>query len=482
MYNHNTSENGARTGYYSVTSVPNSVLDGNIYNGHPSGWNISTVNNRLEDPSPFDILIYHELVENDGIFNVSMMIKATEDVPAGMKAQLAVIEKHIHFNSPPGSNGEVDFYNVMKKMLPGSSGTELPAFAPGEYKILQYSWEYQNVYDVDELAVVGFAQNSSTKEVLQAANSSDELFSPLYTSDAEITGSSNISQNYCIGYIEPHITIRNNGSDNLTSLDITYTMNNETPVAVQWTGNLAFLESEKVILPESDFGVIDMNTLSIDVQNPNGQTDEYPMNNTRSVVIPKALEADPTILLILKLDDNPEETTWEFTNSQGEVVYEGGPYSTPGQQLMEFYDFDATDCYTFNIYDAGGNGFTGGGSFAIGFGSTIIAQGNSFGSKAEGQFIISFTGLNDIVSNQSVQIYPNPVSDNLTLQINTINEAPIQYSVIDPLGRELYNIDKGIVPAGQKEYTINLNELNPGIYYINLKIGETVKVQKLIIK
>ena len=481
MYNHNTSENGSRTSYYTVSSVPNSVLDGNIYNGHPSGWNIGTVNNRLEDPSPFDILIYHELVENDGVFNVSMMIKATEDVGAGMKAQLAVIEKYIHFNSPPGSNGEVDFYNVMKKMLPGSSGTGLPAFATGEYKILQYSWEYQNVYDVDELAVVGFAQNNATKEVLQAANSSEELFSPLYASDAEITGSSNISQNYCIGYMQPHITIRNNGSDNLVSVDITYTVNNEIPVTYQWTGSLAFLESETVILPESNFGVIDMNTLAISIENPNGQTDEYPNNNNRTLLIPKALESDPTVLLILKLDNNPEETTWEFTNSQGDVMYEGGPYTNAGQQIVEQYDFESTDCYTFNIYDAGGNGLTSGGSFAIGFGSTIIAEGNSFGSKAEGQFSIAFTGLDDNISTQSVKVFPNPVSDYLTLQINTMIEELVQYSVIDPLGRELYKYNEGIVPAGQKSYTIDFTTMNAGIYYISIKVGSQHTIEKIVL-
>lgn len=481
MYNHNTSENGSRTSYYTVSSVPNSVVDGNIYNGHPSGWNIATVDDRLEDPSPFDILIYHELDEGNGMFNVAMMIKATEDVAAGMKAQLAVIEEYIHFNNPPGSNGEVDFYNVMKKMLPGSSGTGLPAFAVGEYKILQYSWEYQNVYDVDELAVVGFAQNNTSKEILQSANSSDEMFSPLYSADAEITGSSNISQNYCIGYVQPHITIRNNGSDNLTSLDINYTMNNGTPTTYQWSGDLAFLESEMVVLPESNFGVIDMNTLTISVENPNEQTDEYPNNNARSLNIPKALESDPTVLLILKLDNNPEETTWEFTNSQGDVIHEGGPYTNAGQQIVEQYSFESTDCYTFNIYDAGGNGLTDGGSFAIGFGSTIIAEGNNFGDKAEGQFTVSFTGINDMDSNQSIEIFPNPVSDYLTLQINTSMEEQIQYSVIDPLGRELYKTNKGVVSAGQKDYTIDLSALNPGIYYISIEVGSQETIKKIIL-
>lgn len=41
-------------------------------------------------------------------------------------AHNVVIEKHIHFNTAPGTNGEKDFYNVMKKMLPGSGAPACP--------------------------------------------------------------------------------------------------------------------------------------------------------------------------------------------------------------------------------------------------------------------------------------------------------------------------------------------------------------------
>lgn len=481
MYNHNPSESGGRTSYYSVTSVPNSVVDGNAYNGHPNGWGMSLVNERYDIPSPFEISIYQELSEDESMINVAMLIKATEDVPAGMKAQIAVIEKYINFTNPPGNNTETEFNNVMKKMLPSHSGTGLPAFTDGDYRILQYSWELANVYDIDELAVVGFVQNNTSKEILQAANSTDELFDPLFATDAEIQGITNISQNYCVGNMQPHITIRNNGADNLTAAEINYTVNNGSPVTYQWTGDLAFLETTTIVLPESDFGVIETNTLVVTIENPNGEADEFPLNNARTKEIPKAVEADPTIIVILKLDDNPEETTWEFTNAQGEIIYEGGPYTTPGQQPLEFYDFESTNCYTFTIYDAGGDGLTGAGSFAVGFGSTIVVQGSSFGSKAEGQFNVSFTGVSDQVSNQNVLVYPNPVTDNLTLEINTDKTAAVKYSVFDPLGRELYKFDQAIVPAGQKNYNINLEELNSGIYYISVEIGSDHIIEKIIL-
>ncbi len=481
MYNHNSTENGARTGYYSVNSVPNSVLDGNVYNGHPNGWNINNVNSRYAVPSPFDIYLYHELSADESVITATMMIYATEDVPAGMKAQIAVIEKHIHFTSPPGSNGETDFYNVMKKMLPNQTGTTLPAFSAGDYVILQYSWVHQNVYDIEELAAVGFVQNNDNKEVLQAANSSDLLFDPLFATDAQVTRVDNVSQSLCIGTIQPVITIRNNGSDELTSLDISYTLNNGVAQTIQWTGALGFLQTEVVELPESSFTIEDMNLLDVTLSNPNGVTDDYVANNTMILDIPRAYEATSPITLILKLDNNPGETTWEFTNYNGDVIYEGGPYTNPNQNIVEQFPFDATDCYTFTIYDAGGDGLTGGGSFAVGFGTSIIAQGNTFGEKASGQFNIIYTGMDSGLQANGYQIFPNPASDELNISLFLNQEAVVQYQLMDPSGRIIQETSLGQLEAGEQKTHVDVSDLSVGVYYIGFQIGSNQTIEKIVI-
>jgi hypothetical protein len=482
MYNHNTTENGARTGYYGVNSVPNSVLDGNVYNGHPNGWSINTVNTRYAVPSPFEIYLHHELSADESVLTVTMLIYATEDVGAGMRAQIAVIEEHIHFNNPPGSNGETDFYNVMKKMLPNQTGTILPAFQSGDYMILQYSWEHQNVYDVDQLAAVGFVQNNDSKEVHQAANSSDELFDPLFATDAEVTKTVNVAQSLCIGNVQPKITIRNNGSNELTSLDISYTMNNGEPQTIAWTGSLGFLETEDIMLPENNFTIESMNILEVSLTNPNGMDDDYGANNTMILEIPEAYEANPPITLILKLDNHPEETTWEFTNYNGDVIHAGGPYSTPGQNIVQQFPFETTDCYTFTIYDAGGDGLTGGGSFAVGFGASIIAQGNTFGEKASGQFNILYTGTNPDVSNAAFQLYPNPVSENATISLQIDEPSVVQVSVYNTTGKLMYQTDPKSYNAGNQNLYFSREELNSGVYFIQVSIDDQVYTQKVILR
>lgn len=481
MYNHNTTENGARTNYYSVNSVPNSVLDGNVYNGHPNGWSISTVNNRYAVSSPFEISIHHELSADENTLLVNMMILASESVNAGMKAQLAVIEKYIDFSSPPGSNGETDFYNVMKKMLPNQSGVTLPAFEAGEYVILQYEWEHQNVYEVDELAAIGFIQNNASKEVLQAANSSMELFDPMYTQDVEVTDVSNISFYNCDGKIQPMVEVRNNGSAPLTSLNIHYSLNGGEVNTYAWSGNLTFLESETVMLDESTFSVELFNTLNVTLESPNGQTDEYLQNNAREITIEKAPLGESTMVLYMILDDNPGETTWEVTNYEGDVIHQGGPYATAGQTILEQLSFESTNCYTFSIYDAGGDGLSQGGSIAFGYGSNYLINETDFGSKAEAQFKIEFTGIDELVAARHVNIFPNPVVKQLVVSFDLIERNTVDYELVNVLGTVVSQYEAGEMSQGSVRHEFDLAGMEAGIYFLRLKIGNEIKTEKILI-
>ena len=55
-----------------------------------------------------------------------------------------------------------------------------------DYVILETSWVLENIYDMDELAAVGFVQDRVTKDVWQAANSGTDPLTPVYASDAEL--------------------------------------------------------------------------------------------------------------------------------------------------------------------------------------------------------------------------------------------------------------------------------------------------------
>jgi len=86
MYNHNTVDNAARTSFYNVSSVPNSVLDGNFYNGHPGGWNIATVNERYAVPSPCNLFTYQRLSPTQDTLFVTMVVEASAAMTGQLKS------------------------------------------------------------------------------------------------------------------------------------------------------------------------------------------------------------------------------------------------------------------------------------------------------------------------------------------------------------------------------------------------------------
>lgn len=174
----NPTDVATRVTYYGVSSVPNAVIDGNFYNGHPASVNQGMIDTRNAVPSPATVTAKYRMIEHTAPMNDSMAVhvkvKAVGTVPANLALHVVVIEREINFTSAPGTNGEKKFESVMKKMLPTASGTNLPAMAIGDSLEYDFKWSVtkangQSVfYNPGQAALVAFVQNKSNKAILQA--------------------------------------------------------------------------------------------------------------------------------------------------------------------------------------------------------------------------------------------------------------------------------------------------------------------------
>lgn len=173
MNAHNPSQVNSRVNYYTVNSVPNTVFEGNVYKGSPSGLTQTMINNRASVSSPFSLTVSARISDaQDSIYVTAIVRKEADTANTGVFTRIAVLEKQIHFNVAPGSNGEKDFYHVMKRMLPNAVGTALPTgMIVGDYDTIEVAWKIVNVYEIDQLMVVAFVQNTNNKNVYQAATS-----------------------------------------------------------------------------------------------------------------------------------------------------------------------------------------------------------------------------------------------------------------------------------------------------------------------
>lgn len=468
MYLHNTADNNARKSVYNVNSVPHTVVDGIRYANLPGNLNQNMVNNWLTIESPFDMRLSYEVDEVANTITVHVMGRASQAVQGNVKLYVGVIEREIHYNTPPGSNGERDFYSVMKKLLPSASGTSIGDVEADSYFAYTFSWELANVYNNDQLDAIAWLQNTNTKEVYQACKSSENIV-PFYANEAMLSDISNVKSTNCSGEAEPKVLLTNNGSNALTSAELEVVVNGTTIKNFEWSGNLSVFESTTVDLGLISFPVEDENTMEVRIKSVNGGTDEAASNDIASVEFEGSPEIVGKVLkLSIRTDDNPQETTWKITNLlTGEVVLQGGPYDEVNHMYTETLDITGDGCYDFTIYDAGGDGLDGG-VYGLKAGSTTIFSGNIFGDSESNEFSYEVTADVEEDFSHNTTIYPNPTNG----MLNILSEGNQNVTIYNMVGQRVF---EGVC---ERALQIDMKHFGPGIYAV--KVGN--ETQRVVVK
>lgn len=440
------------------------------------GTYLPKYNQRINIPSSFTIDI-QGVQAGPKAFELAITVdKVASTTATNMVLHVVVTESDIAYNW----QGQTILHNVERLMIPNQSGTPLD-FSSGDQITQVVYFEMQPSWVVNNSQVIVFIQNTQNKEVLQGTNHDISDFTS-FTIDASIRDLV-IPQTVCENTLSPKITIANNGLDNLTSLDIVYDVNGGTPMTYSWTGNLASYESEIVVLNEIGFTLMDENTFTISCENPNGQIDQFPLNNIKIIDVPIAANVNSPVSLALKLDNYPNETTWEVLNSSGDVIYSGGPYSNPNQYLIESFVLNDIDCYTFVIYDAGGDGLTGLGSYKLVHqGSTIFAEGKDFGFEDHVQFGIGLVGVDEQPLVNHFLISPNPVDNETNISFTLETSEDVQMKVFNTVGKIVYETKLQSYSSGNHTINFFRDKLETGLYFIQLSIGEKLLTKKVIFK
>jgi len=485
----NPSDAATRVGYYGVTGVPHAVMDGvpqagSNYTGAPANVTQAKIDAEYLIPSPIDVSLQHTISAGQDSVYSTMLVKCTQSFTGTLVAHNVIIEKWIHFNSAPGSNGEKDFYNVMKKMLPTSAGTVIPAsMTTGDYVLMEGSWKFGTVYDKTQIASVGFVQDKNSKAVFQSGLSATTPLVMPYSTDLQVMAVNNVLAVTCKNKITPVVDIRNNGNNPVTSMTIKYYVNNGTESTFQWNGNLPSLKHVNVTLPEYGFDILPQNTLTVFTTNPNSTTDQYPKNDTLHFTIKAAPATTNLVTLTIHTDNAPQETTWDVKSSTGTVVASGGPYTQSNQFITQNITLPQADCYTFTIYDSGNNGLccvNGSGAYQIACGSTVIKQGGTFGSSESSEFWMDApTSAGPANTISPFNVFPNPFDGSATVSFYMAKTGNVTINLFSALGQLISTSELGSLTSGQHEAAIDGQKLAAGMYILQLNTGTSVFSRKV---
>jgi hypothetical protein len=243
----NSAEINARTStYYGVNGVPDGKQDGVDF--YPGNISQGTIDAEYGVPSPFTITCTHSFnTAMDSAF-VTATVTCTQNVTMTTgKFYMAMVERQISFTTPPGTNGEKEFYNVMRKMYPSNTGTAIASsWTNTQTQTFNFNVKIPTyIYNKGEIGFVCWVQDDANKNVKQAGRSNPI---PL-ANDAGVTAVTGITNASCNLTFTPTVTIENFGTSTLTSCTINYKIDNGTPQTLPWVGSLATNATATQVLP-----------------------------------------------------------------------------------------------------------------------------------------------------------------------------------------------------------------------------------------
>ncbi len=288
---------------------------------------------------------------------------------------------------------------------------------------------------------------------------------------------------------KPRIRIRNNGSAPLTTCTITFGIEGELETQ-QWSGNLAFGETEEVELSYTNpnFWIGDEGEgnllFTVSVGEPNGQTDQNPFNNTgtspfqRPPVYSYNDLNDNRLIVWVNTNNVPWENSVSIENMNGSEVW-GRNYSQANTQHRDTIQLN-DGCYRFHLRDTGQDGLSffanNSGSGAARLrrvgGPNFIQFNPNFGMEIQHYFYFrtNLVGIDEHASRRQPEltVYPNPGSLSLTLQVSGAGSGA-QWQMFDLTGRMVKEGRmNGVRTADRVDMLIDTAELPSGLYTITV--------------
>jgi Secretion system C-terminal sorting domain len=386
----NPTDVATRVTYYGVSGVPDAPMDGvepagSSYLGAPANYTQAAIDAEYAVPSPFTLNISHTFsADYDSIF-VTCVITASQAYTAAgaLKAHIAMVEKTITFSAAPGTNGETEFYSVMRKMYPSAAGTTLPTtWTMGQTQTISFGAPIPTyVYSKAQISMVAFVQSDGDKAVQQAGQDAAQALS----SDIGTTTIGGIPTFQCATTFTPTATIKNYGSTTLTSCTINYKLDGGAVMTQAWTGSLATGATSVVTLPAVTT-TAGSHTYTTFTSAPNGGLDFDAINDqqVKSITVVSTMGSAAPLVEGFTATTFPP-TGWFLDNQDGAATWArktgaGGFGTSTACSKIDFYNIAAG---AIDVFYAKNVDFTGTTAATLTFDVAYAQYGAAYTDRLE---------------------------------------------------------------------------------------------------
>lgn len=312
--------------------------------------------------------------------------------------------------------------------------------------------------------------------------------------DAGVSQIGGIEENYCnVDSFIPEISIRNYGSDTITTVDIIYDVDGIAYPTYSWVGTLAPNSLTTILLPTLTAGA-GAHTFNATTIAPNGSLDSNLVNDARSLPFFVTLGGAP-VDYALAMDCYGSEITWTISDSAtGLVLYSGGSYSDNFSSRDTFSDqFCLADgCYRYTIYDSYGDGLDGNGVFCGRSGDywmtdalgnalvRMMATGGDFGDSAVHYFCLPYVinSQTNLTPINAFKVFPNPTDGMVYIDLALKQSEGVQLELYAVTGQLLQQINAQNTVSERFEF--DLKAYSAGMYFVKLRVGDKTYAKKIV--
>ncbi len=432
-----------------------------------SFWSVST-NETIAITSDVNVGVEATIDVQTRVMTVHVEAYYTSDSPASTNMlNVALLQNNTKGPQTGGNMGdEYVHQHRLVDLLTGQWGEAINNTTTGSFVDRTYTYTIPAMYnnvpaELADMEIVAFIANTH-QEIPTGTNALPSYTGITNANDAYVREVADIDP-ICSDMVAPKVDIQNLGSDPITSLEITYTINGDANV-YNWTGNITALQTQTIELPAVNFTLQASNTLDISVPNDDNNT-----NNTGSTTFDEAVGGTGTVTMELHTDAYGSECRWNLKDGAGNIVDNGGPYGN-NQTIYKTFQLPE-DCYSFSIIDTYGDG---GGMVKLtdSDGTQIFYTNGNYGSGKTGAF--TSNGVLGVGSNElsNISLYPNPA----TSIINLRNAENANIQVYDVLGKLI--LSQNNISAEQE---INVSQLQMGTYFMKIEKDNFVTTKRFII-
>jgi hypothetical protein len=277
-----TSNTAASSG---INAAPTGLIDGRHLwefgagSDHPSDINNGVIATAASYTSAFMISLAREWDLTFSTITVTASILSTANYTAtgNLKFRLVMVEREVLFSAAPGTNGEKEFHNAVRRSFPNlpTATTLAPVWISGQQQTFTISCPLpSSILNKEEIAFIGFIQDDGNKRIEQSKMSDTQG-----TTDDAKALSIEVPSLICSGATTASVSIQNHGSTIISSLTVNITLDGNSQTSIPFSGTLAPGNSTLFT-----YGLNSLSSgghiLSFTITNVNGGIDTYPANNS----------------------------------------------------------------------------------------------------------------------------------------------------------------------------------------------------------